>query len=294
MTGKTILVTSAAHELGRLAAHALSHSGHTVYGALPGQHPSDPRFADMLDYAREFVVDLRPVTLDPHSEMQAVEHILAETGRLDVVVHIHEHLGFGPAEAFTPEQFAQVYDRTVLAAQRVNRAALPAMRRRREGLLVWVSSTSPAGGSLPFLAPYTAAKAALDALAVAYASELVPWGIETSIIAPGVQLQGGPRLDEADRPDDMLRAAEYETGPLTDGMDRVRAAIAHLAPDADLGPIAGAVAEVVDTPSGERPFRLVIDPAQDGGAIGFAVIDRLRNELLNRVSLGELAQACGR
>ena len=49
---------------------------------------------------------------------------------------------FGPAEAFTPEQLAQLYDVNVLGTQRVNRAALPHMRKQGRGLLVWVSSSS--------------------------------------------------------------------------------------------------------------------------------------------------------
>ncbi len=57
---------------------------------------------------------------------------------------------------------------------------------RAEGLLVWVSSTSARGGTPPYLAPYFAAKAAMDSLAVSYSGELARWGVETSIVVPGV------------------------------------------------------------------------------------------------------------
>lgn len=73
---------------------------------------------------------------------------------------------FGPAEAFTPEQLAELYDVNVLSTQRVNRAALPQLRKQRRGLVIWVSSSSSAGGTPPYLAPYFAAKAGMDALAV--------------------------------------------------------------------------------------------------------------------------------
>jgi len=78
----------------------------------------------------------------------------------------------------------------VLGTQRVNRAVLPHMRRRREGLLVWVSSSSSAGGTPPYLSPYFAAKAGMDSLAVLYAGELSRWGIETTIVVPGGLHQG--------------------------------------------------------------------------------------------------------
>ena len=55
------------------------------------------------------------------------------------LIHNAGHMVFGPAEAFTPEQFAQLYDVNVLGTQRVNRAALPQLRKQGRGLLVWVS-----------------------------------------------------------------------------------------------------------------------------------------------------------
>jgi NAD(P)-dependent dehydrogenase (short-subunit alcohol dehydrogenase family) len=50
--------------------------------------------------------------------------------------------------------------------QRMNRAALPQLRRQGHGLVIWVSRSSSAGGTPPYLAPSFAAKAAMDALAV--------------------------------------------------------------------------------------------------------------------------------
>src|ERR1700750_3402277 len=79
----------------------------------------------------------------------------------------------------TPEQLVQVFDTNVLSTQRVNRAALPQLRKQKKGLVLWVGSTSTRGGTPPYLSPYFAAKAAMDALAVSYAAELNRWGIET-------------------------------------------------------------------------------------------------------------------
>jgi NAD(P)-dependent dehydrogenase (short-subunit alcohol dehydrogenase family) len=83
-------------------------------------------------------------------------------------------------------------DVDVLGAQRVNRAALPHLRRQGAGLLVWVGSSSSRGGCPPFLGPYFAAKAAMDALAVSYAGELIRFGIETSIVVPGSSTRPAP------------------------------------------------------------------------------------------------------
>jgi NADP-dependent 3-hydroxy acid dehydrogenase YdfG len=66
----------------------------------------------------------------------------ASSGFGVLATHNSGHMVFGPAEAFTPEQLAELYDVNVLGTQRVNRAALPPLRKQRKGLMVWVSSPS--------------------------------------------------------------------------------------------------------------------------------------------------------
>ena len=215
--------------------------------------------------------------------------IVEENGRLDVIVHDAGHMVFDPAEAFTPEQFAELYDVNVLSTQRVNRAALPQLRKQGRGLLVWVSSSSVAGGTPPYLSPYFAAKAGMDALAVQYARELALWGIETSIIVPGAFTKGTNHFAHAGGPADKQRLAEYEAGPYKGYGKKIQAAFAAIVPDdADVGAVAEAIAKVVDAPFGKRPFRVHIDPTQDGAEVVFGVMDRVRSQMLHRVRLDEL------
>lgn len=135
---------------------------------------------------------------------------------------------FGPAEGFTPEQFAQLYDVNVLSTQRVNRAALPQLRKQRNGLVVWVSSSSARGGTPPYLAPYFASKAAMNSLAVSYAGELARWGIETSIIVPGAFTRGTNHFAHSGSPADTARAAEYTSGPYEKLPDQILHGLAAL------------------------------------------------------------------
>jgi NAD(P)-dependent dehydrogenase (short-subunit alcohol dehydrogenase family) len=219
----------------------------------------------------------------------AVAQIIAAHGRLDVVVHNAGHMAYGPAEAFTPEQFAQLYDINVLGTQRVNRAALPQLRWQGKGLLVWVSSSSVRGGTPPFLAPYFAAKAAMDSLAVSYAGELARWGIETSIIMPGAFTKGTNHFAHSGKPDDAVRSAEYDSGPYAGLSEQSLKALASLEPaDADAASVADAIVQVVDTEFGKRPFRVHIDPSQDGCEEVSNVGDRIRSEFLHRIGLEDL------
>lgn len=290
---KIILITGASSGFGRLTAETLARAGHTVYASM--RHTTGrnaPVVAEMAALSKDEGVDLRTVDMDVQSQASvdaAVATVIADTGRIDVLVHNAGHMVFGPAEAFTPEQYAQAYDINVLSTQRVNRAALPLMRGRQAGLLVWVSSSSVAGGTPPYLAPYFGAKAAMDAIAVQYARELSRWGIETSIIVPGAFTRGTNHFAHAGTPDDDARAAEYASGAHAGFADRVQRAFAELVPvDADVRLVAEAIAGVVDAPFGKRPFRVHVDPTEDGADVGFGVIDRMRVEMLRRVGLSDL------
>ena len=288
-----ILVTGASSGFGRLTAEALARAGHTVYASMrdvAGRNAKNA--AEMAESSARDGIDLRAIELDVQSEPSAnaaVEKIVAESGRIDVIVHNAGHMMFGPAKSFTPEQFAQQYDVNVLGTQRVNRAVLPHMRRQKQGLLVWVSSSSSAGGTPPYLSPYFAAKAAMDALAVQYARELSRWGIETSIVVPGAFTKGTNHFAHSGRPADEARLAEYEAGPYKGFGEEVQKAFAAIVPDdADVAGVADAIVDIVNMPFGKRPFRVHYDPTQDGADVGFTVLDRLRAEMLHRVGLADL------
>ena len=290
-----IVITGASSGFGRLMANALAASGHTVYASMRGLSGKNAeQAAEVAAYAQEHEVDLRTVELDVQSDasaLSAIATIVAEHGRLDVLIHNAGHMVWGPSEAFTPEQLARLYDVNVLGAQRVNRAALPHMRKAQRGLVVWIGSSSAAGGVPPMLGPYFAAKAGMDALAVCYARELAPFGIETSIVVPGAFTKGTNHFAHAGSPSDKDCAAEYEVGLSSGFAGAMLKALAETVPDdADPRLVADAVVSVINAPFGERPFRVVIDPASDGSAVSYAVIDRVREEFLHRVGFADLMQ----
>jgi NAD(P)-dependent dehydrogenase (short-subunit alcohol dehydrogenase family) len=150
---KVIVVTGASSGFGALASRALAVAGHIVYaGMRDTKGRNAPQVALAHEYAAKNGVDLRTVELDVVSDRSVdagIGKIIAENDRLDVVVHNAGHMVFGPAEAFTPEQLAALYDINVLSTQRVNRAALPQLRKQKQGLVLWVSSSSAAGGLPP-------------------------------------------------------------------------------------------------------------------------------------------------
>ncbi|MEC3998670.1 SDR family NAD(P)-dependent oxidoreductase [Actinacidiphila sp. DG2A-62] len=291
-TPLTVLVTGASSGFGALTVRALARAGHTVHAGIRDTAGRNaPAVAELARYAAEHGVDLRAVELDVTSQESAdaaVARTVGERGRLDVVVHNAGHMASGPAEAFTPEQFAELYDVNVLGAQRVNRAALPHLRARGRGLLLWIGSSSTRGGCPPFLAPYFAAKAAMDALAVSYAAEVLRHGIDSAIVVPGAFTSGTNHFAHAGTPADTARAAAYQDryGDLLAGLDGRLAAL--VPPDADAAQVADAVVRLVALPAGRRPLRTHVDPSRDGSEVVSAVADRVRAEFFRRVGLDDL------
>jgi len=233
MNTRTIIVTGASSGFGALTVRALAEAGHTVYAGmrdLAGRNLEAD--ADARAYAAEHDVALRPVEMDVTDQASvdnAITTVVEETGRVDVVVHDAGHMVLGPTEAFTPEQIASVYDTNVVSTQRVNRAALPHLRAQRDGLVVWVGSSSTRGGTPPYLAPYFAAKAGMDSLAVSYAAELARFGIDSTIVVPGSFTTGTNHFANAGHPADHAVAAAYES-EYAGLMDQVATRLAELAP----------------------------------------------------------------
>lgn len=287
-----VVISGASSGFGALTARALADAGHTVYAGmrdLAGRNATAA--ADAKQYAVEHGVTLNPVELDVSSDesaQQAVRTVVSEQGRLDVLIHNAGHMVTGPAEAFTPQQLLDLYDTNVVGTQRLNRAALPVLREQGDGLVVWVGSSSTRGGTPPYLAPYFAAKAGMDAMAQSYALELARFGIETTIVVPGAFTHGTNHFLQSGRPDDADVVAAYET-KYAGLMDQVGQRLAELEPDwSDVGEVARLITEVVGTEKGRRPFRVSYDPSDDGSVVVNAVADRVRAEFLRRVGLDDL------
>ena len=286
-----ILVTGASTGIGHLTSRALAAAGHTVYASMRDIHGRNaPRARELRDWSFAHGYDLRAVELDVLSQASAdaaVQAIVGEQGRLDVVVHNAGHLVVGPTEAFTPDEIVQVFDTNVLGTQRVNKAVLPVMRDQQSGLLLWVSSTTTRGGFPPFLGPYAAAKAAMDSLAITLSYEVARFGIESSIVVPGAFTKGTAHFPNAGKPVDTVTAAAYAR---YDGlMDQVGARLSALMPDhADPAAVADEIARIVHLPAGTRPFRSVVDFIDDGAAAVTEVAERVREDFAQRIGIADL------
>ncbi|KQQ32848.1 Short chain oxidoreductase [Rhizobium sp. Leaf306] len=269
MSQKVIVVTGAGSGIGRAIAETLAIAGHIVYASMRSlKERNQERVEQMSLFAAEKQVDLRALELDVLSEESiraAFDQVLLETGRLDVVVNNAGMLMVGIAEAFTPAQMARILDTNAISWLRVNRAALPIMRRQKEGILVYVGSTTSRIHE-PFIGPYIASKAAGEALAEAMRFEAAPFGIESVIVVPGAFTSGTEHFADAHGPESLAVVSQY--GELPDRLGGLGTALEVLDAEKGLGltveSVGKAVKGVLDLPFGEKPFRISIDPQGKG------------------------------
>src|SRR4051794_20767303 len=260
---KVVLITGSSTGFGREAAEALARKGYTVFASMRSCSGKNAGHKSALEELAKrenlglFVQEL-DVTSD-ESVQSAVDAIVNQSGRIDVVINNAGFGALGVTEGYTMSQWQKLFDVNLFGVVRVNRAVLPVMRRQRNGLLIHVSSVA-GRVCAPYFAVYSASKFAIEALADCYRFELKPFGIDSVLVEPGIHKT--PILDAFIPPEDERVVAEYT--PDANYSSRVKAVFdgANASPDT---PGAREVVELfvqlIETDNGERPFRSVPTPA---------------------------------
>ena len=254
---QTILVTGSTSGFGRLTVETLARQGHTVFAGMRDVAGKNaPAVEELRAQAQREQLAVHIVEIDVTDDAsveQAIESIIGITNRLDVVVNNAGVAYSGPLEAFTLEQVKQQFDTNVFSVLRVNRAALPHMRKQGSGLLVQIGSIV-GRVALPFLGLYGATKFALEGITESYHHELAPFGIDAAIIEPGTFPT--PISVKHQNAADTERTALYQ-----DAIDRFSTpfyAENQSATPPNPQDVADAVARVIAQPAGERSLHTVV------------------------------------
>lgn len=176
---KVWFITGASRGLGALIAEAALADGNAVVAA--GRNTA--AIIERLGQAP----GLLPVALDvtrPEQAQAAVAAALDAFGRIDVLVN---NAGFGLLGAVEESSDADVrrmYDTNVFGLLNVTRAVLPAMRARRAGHVINISSIGGFRSGAGFGA-YCSTKFAVEGLTEALRDELAPLGIHATVVEPG-------------------------------------------------------------------------------------------------------------
>ncbi|MBS1856772.1 MAG: SDR family oxidoreductase [Acidobacteria bacterium] len=175
------LVTGTSTGIGLATAVTLARAGHTVYATM--RNPAGGA-AEVRAVAQAENLPIHVLQLDVNSD-ESVRETFAHAGPLDVLVNNAGVGGHASVEEMPLEEFRSVMETNFFGALRCIKAALPAMRERRAGLIVNVTSVAGrlAGGAQ---GAYSASKWALEALSESLACEVAAFGIRVAVVEPGV------------------------------------------------------------------------------------------------------------
>jgi NAD(P)-dependent dehydrogenase (short-subunit alcohol dehydrogenase family) len=264
---KTVIISGSGSGMGLLTAQTLIRQGYAVYAGVRDPHgrSSDRRQA-LERYAEDHGGYVRVVDMDIHKEdscQAAVDQVVADHGQLDIVIHNAAHLFIGVYEGFTPDQLASSLNTNVVGAHRLNRAAIPQMRKQGSGVLLYVGSTITRIVT-PFVGPYVTGKYALDSLAEVTAYEVNRFGIETVIVMPGIFPDGTAHFTSAVYPEDQEVVGGYDR--FKEDYDKIGDGLRALlrGADAPVQGVADEIARVLELPKGAKPMRAIIDYADYG------------------------------
>ena len=258
MEKKVVLITGASTGFGRAAAEMLAERGYRVFATMRDTAGRNAQSRRELESRGLDVLDL-DVT-DEGSVEQTISQALSRAGQIDVVINNAGFANLGVTEAYTVDQFKQVYDTNVFGAVRVNRAVLPSMRQRGTGLLIHVSSIA-GRVTLPYMTLYCSSKFALESIADAYRSELAPFGVDSVVVEPGAFAT--PIFQKPFFAEERAREQEYGDH---DYSRRIHETFEVELSDPNALPVsevAGVFLRLIETPAGERPFRTLVGGGTD-------------------------------
>ena len=176
-TKPVAIVTGGSSGIGEATALALRDAGYVVYAAA--------RRMDRMSALEKSGVLIAPLDITDDASIEAlVARVLDEQERIDVLVNNAGYGSYGAFEEVPLSEARRQLDVNLFGLARLTQLVLPAMRKRRRGRIINVSSI---GGKVttPLGSWYHASKFAVEGLSDALRNELRPFGIDVVVIEPG-------------------------------------------------------------------------------------------------------------
>jgi NAD(P)-dependent dehydrogenase (short-subunit alcohol dehydrogenase family) len=240
---KVIIVTGSSSGIGLESVLLLARNGYTTYATMRSPEK---------DTAIKIAVQKEglPITVvqldvnDDNSVKNAVDHVISEAGRIDVLVNNAGYSLGGALEDVSMEEIKSQYETNLFGLIRVTQAVLPTMRRQRSGRILNISSGSGIFG-FPGLSAYVSTKFAVEGLSESIAYELEPFGIKVILIEPGfIKTNFAHAMVVAKKAQDP--ASSY-----TELMQRIMASASELAKNASSAELVANV--ILDAASNPNP-----------------------------------------
>lgn len=177
---KLFLITGVSSGFGRALAGAALEAGHRVVGTVRAPEQAEAFAARCPGHAHAELLDVR----DSDAVARVVMRVERDVGAIDVLVNNAGYGHEGVLEESPLEDMRRQFDVNVFGAVAMIKAVLPAMRQRRRGHIINITSM---GGTItmPGIAYYCGSKFALEGISDTLSKELAPFGIFVTAVAPG-------------------------------------------------------------------------------------------------------------
>ncbi|MEP5939042.1 MAG: SDR family oxidoreductase [Erythrobacter sp.] len=259
LTGTSILITGCSTGFGRIGAEYYARLGAKVFATM--RNLPRPEATELTALAQADELDIHVIEIDVLSDEQVAagleEAERINGGALDVIIN-NAGISFGgPIEIQDIEATKLTLDTNVLGPQRLHRAALPAMRASKSGLIINISSQLGRVVA-PGFGQYSPSKFALEAMSEALAYELVPHGVDVAIVEPG----GYPTMIWSNANTNSLALLERSDDTHTDGYAAMVAQLGKRTGGGSTDPmdVPRAIAKLIAMPAGTRPLRTPVHP----------------------------------
>ena len=175
MENKVVLITGGSSGIGKITGIYLSAMGMKVYGTTRNlKNHKDFNSFTLLE------LDVK----DPGTIENAINRIISEEGKLDVLIN-NAGVGItGPIEETPIEEINKAFDTNLNGPIRMMQAVLPQMRKQKRGLIINITSIAGYMG-LPFRGIYSATKGSLELVTEAIRMEVRSHGVKIANLAPG-------------------------------------------------------------------------------------------------------------
>lgn len=175
---KTIVITGASSGIGKATAKYFAENGWRVAATM--RKPENEKELNTLANVKLYALDVT----DKKQVDSAIAQIKNDFGQIDVLLNNAGYGLIGPLELADEDQIHKQFETNVFGCLRTIKAVLPAMKERRKGLILNVTSI---GGiiTMPLGSLYHATKFAMEGLSQSLNYELNPFNIKVATIAPG-------------------------------------------------------------------------------------------------------------
>jgi NAD(P)-dependent dehydrogenase (short-subunit alcohol dehydrogenase family) len=181
---KVAVVTGSSSGIGFETSLALARNGYLTYATMRNLQKSKV----LEGIARDENLSLKTIEMDVDCDLSvksAIDGIIDESGRIDVLVNNAGFGLFGSLEDLEMGEIKRQYETNVFGVIRVTKNVLPTMRLRQNGIIVNISSIAGLAG-IPSQTIYCGTKFAVEGLSESLSFEVEPFGIKVIVVEPGV------------------------------------------------------------------------------------------------------------